>query len=444
RGAFESTFTRVHPASGVATYSHLENEYLQAVVDWGALGGLALAFAAIWLAVVAVKRWRDGPLAAGALGALTVVAIQSNVDFGIEFLGLAAPITAVAATLVYVPLREITHVGRVRTLRGAHIFALALMAVLLFSAKTTLLDEDRQALTDRPTFAEVRASVQRHPLDYYTYAVAAELLERGHDPRAIRLLNHAMLLHPTHPGLHRMAARMLYHDGFVGQSTIEYAAALRFTPQPEKLIGEIVNTFPREQAATALPLDYSELELLTRTLTDVGHTDVATLWLARVLDQRPNYSRACEQLFVIAQRGDLPAAQVAGKRCGEMLPDYQTRLAIAKLLADKHGYVEVIELLNDVEGWESRVDDKINGWLALCDAHAGLNHVDDAKRCLRRLDSSPDMRAERRNEILKRLDTLQTPSELPGAGSATPPATPATGSAAQPTTPATGSAAPSR
>jgi hypothetical protein len=66
----------VHPASGLATYSHLENEYLQGAVDRGVLGALALGFAAIWLAVIAVKRWRDGPLAAGALGALTVVAIH--------------------------------------------------------------------------------------------------------------------------------------------------------------------------------------------------------------------------------------------------------------------------------------------------------------------------------------------------------------------------------
>src|SRR6185369_6190725 len=108
RGAFEAAFTRVHPASGLASYSHLENEYLQAVVDWGVIGALALGLLAIWVAVAAVKRWRDGPLAAGALGALTVVAIQSNVDFGVEFLGLAAPMTAVAAALTYVPLREVS------------------------------------------------------------------------------------------------------------------------------------------------------------------------------------------------------------------------------------------------------------------------------------------------------------------------------------------------
>ncbi len=47
RGAFEPVFQRVHPASAYATYTYLENEYLQAVVDWGVPGALVLAFVAI-------------------------------------------------------------------------------------------------------------------------------------------------------------------------------------------------------------------------------------------------------------------------------------------------------------------------------------------------------------------------------------------------------------
>jgi O-antigen ligase len=413
RGAFEATFKRVHPASGVATYSHLENEYLQAVVDWGVIGALALGFAAIWLAVIAIKRWRDGPLAAGALGALTVVAIQSNVDFGIELLGLAAPVTVIAATLTYVPLRDLSRPVLVRAARGAHIVALAIAALVLLSSWTTRLDEDRQALAKNPTFAKVRAAAERHPLDYYSYAVGAELFERTNDPRAIRLLNHAMLLHPTHPGLHRMAARMLYRDDFISQAAIEYAAALRSTTEPTKLLGEIVASFPREQAALALPLDYPELELLVRALVDLGRTDVATAWLARMLEQRANQSRPCDQLFAVAQRGDLTAAQVAARRCGDVMPDYHARLAIAQILATKHAYAEILQLLRDVESWESRVDDKINGWLAVCDAHAALANSEEAKRCLRRLDASPDMRAERRGEIISRLETLQKPVAVP-------------------------------
>ena len=51
-------------------------------------------------------RSRFPPVACAALGALAVVAIQSNVDFGVELVGLALPVTAIAATLTYVPMRD--------------------------------------------------------------------------------------------------------------------------------------------------------------------------------------------------------------------------------------------------------------------------------------------------------------------------------------------------
>ena len=408
RGAFESAFTRVHPVTGVARYAFLENEYIQAVVDWGIPGALALGCAAVWLAWMALRRWRDGPVTAGAIGALLVVAIQSNVDFGLEFLGLAAPAVAIAATVAYVPLRELERPLLARAARVMLVVALVGGALLLLSDRTKLLDEDQAELHAHPSWAGVQASVERHPLDYLGYAIAADGLDRG--PRAIRLLNHAMLLHPTHPDLHRMAARMLYRDDFIAQAAGEYAAALRSTPAPKKLVAEILARFPREQAAAALPVDYAEPELLVRTMSDLGRGDVATLWLENVLKQRPRDSRACERLAVLAEQGVVAAAEVAGKRCSELILDYQTRLALAQILAKQQRYDDVIRLLADVEGWQSRADDKINAWLIVCDAHLALGHTDDAKRCLRRLDASPDMRIERRNEVLNRIDAMQKPA----------------------------------
>ncbi|HET9621098.1 MAG TPA: O-antigen ligase family protein, partial [Kofleriaceae bacterium] len=38
RGAFEPAFTRVHDASAYITFSHLENEYIQIIVEWGVPG----------------------------------------------------------------------------------------------------------------------------------------------------------------------------------------------------------------------------------------------------------------------------------------------------------------------------------------------------------------------------------------------------------------------
>jgi tetratricopeptide (TPR) repeat protein len=408
RGSFESTFTRVHPPSGMATYSHLENEYLQTVVDWGIPAAMILGFFAIWLAFVGLRRWRDGPLTAGALGAVAVVAIQSNVDFGLELLGLAAPMTLVAATLSYVPMREIQAVRRVRALRVAHAVGLLIGSVLLMTSYTTTLDEDHRALARRPTLENARAAIVRHPLDYYSYAVAAELSDRRRDPRAIRLLNHAMILHPTHPDLHRAAGRMLFRDGFVDQATIEYATALRASHDPPKLVREILAKFPPEKAPLAFPTDYPEPGLLVRQMMDAGHADIATAWLERVLALGFKSAKSCEQLYILADQGSHEAADIAARRCIALLPDYQARLRLASMLARANKHDLILGLLEDIDTWQSRVDDKITAWLVLCDAHAALGRVDDAKRCLRRLDASPDMRRERSPEVIQRLEELKS------------------------------------
>jgi len=413
RGSFEAAFTHVHEASGLATYSHLENEYLQAVVDWGIPGAVLLAAIALWLAVIAVRRWRDGALAAGALGALAVVAAQSNVDFGLEFLGLSAPVVAIAATLTFVPLRESERTGLLRAVRGVHALALVAGAILLFSSLTTTLDEDRRELSSRPTIAHARAVIQRHPLDYYSYAVAAELAAKAGDPRAIRLLNHAMALHPTHPQLHRMAARMLLAEGRQSQAAIEYAATLRTTPDPRPVLDEIATKFPVDLAASALPIDYPEPQVLVTELLAKQRGHIARLWLTRVLDLNPRKGRACDLMVKLAESGDLTAAEIVARRCADRLADYQARIGLARQLASKLAYPEVIKLLQDVDTWQARRDEKIDAWLLLCDSHQALGFKDEAKRCLRRLDASPDMLDPRRVEILRRIEAINHPPAPP-------------------------------
>jgi O-antigen ligase len=423
RGAFEASFTRVHEASGLATYSHLENEYLQAVVDWGVPGALALAMALVWLAYTGVRRWRDSSLVAGALGALAVVAMQSNVDFGLELLGIAAPVTAIAATLAYVPLRQLTRVRASRAVRVGHVLALGIGATLLFSAATSTLDEDRRRLSRGASIDVIRASIERHPFDYYGFAVAAEVLNRAGDPRSIRLLNHAMALHPTHPQLHEIAGRMLQAQGFGPQAAIEYAAAMRAQGDPRRLLKEIMTRFPGEQAATALPIDYPEPDVLVRILEELGRPDVARAWLMRVLTIHSKRARPCDLMYKLAERGDVAAAEVAGHYCGDWLPDFQSRLALARMLLAKESYAEVLRVLSDVETWQSRRDDKIDAWLVLCDAHRALGFGDEAKRCLRKLDASADMLDERRPELLKRIEEINAarPIAAPTVGSAAAP-----------------------
>jgi len=428
RGAFEPAFTRVHPPSARVTASHVENEYLQAIVDWGIPGAVACAIAVCWLAIVVIRRWHEGALAAGALGALAVIAVQSIVDFGVELLGVGVPIVAIAGTLAHVPAREpgAGAVLRARVLRIAQIAALAAAAAALLSDATTSIDEDHQALADRTstvTLPELAAPLERHPLDYYLYGLAADAMIRANDPRAIRTLNHALELHPTHVGLHRIAARLLYYGGHDAQAALEYAAAMRGTRAPQALLAEVLFALKDpELAARAIPDDFQQLDAIVRALTQLERTDVATVWLSQLLKLRPKDAHACELLYSLSLRdGNLAAAEATGRHCVEIAPSWQTRFALARVLFQKGAYAEAIRQVHDVSLWTGRVDEISAAWLLLCDAHLALGSLDDAEHCLRRLDASGYLE-RRRSEVKTRLEKLEAARAAAGldehAGSA--------------------------
>lgn len=412
RGAFEPAITHVHPRAAFATFSHVENEYLQAVVDWGIPGAIVLALLLGWLLVRAIRRWQDGPLIAGAFGALAVIALQSVVDFGVQLLALAIPAVLLLATISYVPLLEApARKKQALALRGLTIGGLVLAAVALLSSATTSIAEDHNALRgrDKLTLAEIQPAIERHPLDYYGYAIAAQALYRAQDPRAVSLLNHAMRLHPSHSGLHQIAARALLQAGRLDQAAIEYASALRGTNAPDRLIAEIVAQFPPELAATAIPVDIPNFDAVMALLRTLPKSqDLIRLWLVRILQLRPSDLRACDALYAVAaQHRDERAAAEAGARCVDHALDPDAKVALARMLFDKARYAEVAKLLRDVETWRGLVPVRVRGWLILCDAESARSRWDEAKRCLRRLDVSGLVVPETRGEITSRLEKIE-------------------------------------
>jgi hypothetical protein len=421
RGGFESSFTRVHPASGAVTFGYLENEYIQTVVDWGIPGAVLFGIALLWFAGVAIRRWRDSSLAAGAIGALTAIAVQSNVDFGVELIGLAVPVTILAASLAYVAIREDS--GRplalARGFRLAGAIGLLAAGLFAFSDHTVSLSEDHERLGAQPTAEGIRAALRRHPLDYLGYAVASERVKGIY---SIRLLNHALRLHPTHPGLHRRAGQLLAASGHPDQAAIEYASALRSTVQPDKLLAEVTSSFKPAIAAAAIPNDFTGIDHVVAVLRDLHHDDVATLWLGRILAFRPHDVHACNTLYELAlSRGDLAAAEIAGRSCVEMLPDRQTRTSLATVMLQQKHFQDVITLLGDVESWVGVLEEKADAWLQLCDAHIGLAHWDDATGCLHHLDASGALPGPRHDEITKRLEVIHEQRATNDLGSATKP-----------------------
>jgi tetratricopeptide (TPR) repeat protein/O-antigen ligase len=106
-GAFEDAIIAHRPAGLSEPYfvDHAHNDYLQLLAEGGTTGVFILGWAAAaWLSFV-IGRWRDRQdafvrgLVMGGLGAVTVVALHSAVDFGLRMPANALLVVAVLAVL---------------------------------------------------------------------------------------------------------------------------------------------------------------------------------------------------------------------------------------------------------------------------------------------------------------------------------------------------------
>lgn len=406
RGAIEPVFTRVHEPSAYITFSHLENEYIQAVVEWGIPGAIALALALAWCISSAVKRWRSGPLAAAAIGACTAIAFQSSVDFGVELLGIAVPVVLVATSLLSGPLRE-ARSRKVRWGRAGLLAALAGAAVVLILPITRGIQEDHDWISGHRDAGpgDLRDILQRHPLDYLGYGEAAAALVRAGDPRAAKFLNHALRLHPTHPGLHRLAARLLIASGRRSQAAVEYALALHGTLAPKNLIVEIAALLPEvDLTAAAIPSDVNNRTKILRALHELGRDDVAERWLQRLVQGTQHDIAVIDALYGLAlQRRDLPVAEQAARRRLVESHTNTSRIMLARVMFRREQFDQVVKDLADVPKWKGRLDEQADAWLLVCDAHIEERAWDAALECLHKLDGSGVIPNPRRGDITKRL-----------------------------------------
>jgi O-antigen ligase len=406
RGALEPSFTRVHKPSAYVTFSHLENEYIQAVVEWGIPGAIAIGLALAWCIISAARRWREGALAAAAIGACAAIAFQSSVDFGVELLGTAVPLTLVASTLLGVPMRE-TQSLRVRAMRGVLVVALGAAAAVLALPITRSIQEDHDTLTGttETSPADMLEMIERHPLDYFAYGEAAAHMLRTGDPRAPKFLNHSLRLHPTHPGLHRLAARMLLASDRRSQAAVEYALAVQGTIAPKNLVIEIVTLLPEvDLAAAALPTEAVNTNQVLRTLAGLKREDISVRWLQRLVQNAQYNLQLIDTLYQLAlRRHDLQAAEFAARRRLAVSRTNLSRIMLARVMFRRENFDQVLKDLADVPKWKGRTDEQAEAWFLMCDCHIEKRAWDPALECLHKLDASGLTALTRRGEVVKRL-----------------------------------------
>lgn len=409
RGGFESAFTRVHDVSGQVTFSHVENEYLQLVIDWGIVGAIAFAIAAGLCLLRVMRRWRDGPLAAAAIGGLSGVAVHSVVDFGMEIPGLALPVILVASTLLYVPLVAGSRPLRRYVFRGTFIAVALATALLAALPSSATLSEDHAAFADdKPSLEEARAAFQRHPLDYLSSAYIARSAQTSRE--RVAFLNHAMRLHPTHPGLHRAAAVWLAESGRKAQSAFEFRQALLGSGEPEMLLGDIVKYFPRpEDAALAIPETHPMWHRIVIELGDIKRNDIALQYMLEIVKSNPGPPR--ELWLRIESTAEKLLNYVAAERAAVALLDLDrtvgARNDVARIQILGKRFDAAKQTLQFVAQGQLATPEHVDARLMLCGVHIELKEWTPAHACLTELLGAPIATMATRRKIHRQLATVE-------------------------------------
>jgi len=210
RGAFATTFPAFKVAADPFTWTHAENEWLQAFVDLGIPGGLLLIGAFAWTWFKAAAR----PLSASKLAIVAgtaAVALHNVVDFSLEILGVAVPF-AVSLALLAEPGRGFFL--RRKALRAFAVLGgtLATIGVLVHHVHSAEVDGARVASARTSEEARVlaQAAVAWHPSDYFPQeAAGVQLVYGGRCTEGLPWLFRAMALNPSSPNSHFFAAKCL-------------------------------------------------------------------------------------------------------------------------------------------------------------------------------------------------------------------------------------------
>jgi len=227
RGAFATAFAGYKVEPDPVTFTHLENEWLQAPVDLGIPVGLLLVATIAWTWLRAARARDLSRPEMGALAGAAALGAQTLVDFSLELLGVALPFAVVLGILARTqPSRKlgapVLRIGTVACLGGA-ILGIAFYRAHPVEAEATAV---ARALSADAALRLARAAARWHPADYLPHAEAgARLVQEGQCAEAMPWLGRAMVLNPTAAEPHRYAARCLAADGKGTLAKREYRLA---------------------------------------------------------------------------------------------------------------------------------------------------------------------------------------------------------------------------
>lgn len=320
RGAFEQAITRTTDRGGYFRFLWIENGYLQAVIDWGVPTAALLFVLLGWSLLLAVRRLTHDPLSVGALGGVIAIAVHETVDFAVELPGVALPALAILATLFgrIAPGHDVgqrRYPARAWQLLAPAAAIAALVATFLVPTaeahgrRLARLARD-PAVPVADVLREGDRLCRRHPADYYLHVLVAERLARERHPAAMRWINLATYLNPSHPAPHLIAAELLATHGRKSQALLEYRLAIQGAPDPAVVWARVWRRYPAvKDLIEATPERPTTLALLGDWLLRGGHGEEAETVYERIVALEPDRIPVLQKLVRLAiERGDTATA----------------------------------------------------------------------------------------------------------------------------------------
>ncbi|MCH9686083.1 MAG: O-antigen ligase family protein [Deltaproteobacteria bacterium] len=263
-------------------YTHIESVPVTLLVEWGPVlgGAMLLSFAGWW--VLTMVRAKDMGRRLLALGILAVV-LQNGFDFNLEYLGVAAPLVAVAGCIAPVSSRSRSEPGRALVVGITVAVVAGLIAVLSLGAGRTSLRLQHRAVASGQLDPAV--AVGRRPLDAAVHVqLARKAADEGAWEEVERRAGVAARLAPStvDPWLLRgAAATALGRAEDARTADTEALGRLRPPVDPE-LVGYLVGRYRPDALAEILPDDRERVQALLDALLEPAplHADaVAEAWV---------------------------------------------------------------------------------------------------------------------------------------------------------------------
>lgn len=263
RGAFSFIYSKYRLDALPATFTHLENEWLQTLVDWGLACGILLLLCggAVFLRLLRRASASSDPSYAAAAAAVLFLAAHNLGDFNLTLTAIGVPVVLLLGALTRPSASggsstdesaaapdvaaEPTPARRRVDVRGRRLLPLAgvLGAIAIGAASIAIPHTLRRdtallihALGAEPDDAErdrLAASIlRRHPADYLLPLIVAQrLLDEPDGGRlAMPWINRGMYLAPKYSGTHTLAGRALLVLGARTQALDEYRLAAEAAP----------------------------------------------------------------------------------------------------------------------------------------------------------------------------------------------------------------------